>query len=211
MSATLPRYRPRVVRAYYEDLWERLPAELSPPDFALRLRFLRRHLKAEDRVLDIGCGDGAFSGEIAKVAASVLGADVAETALARARRRHPGLAFRRVEPDAELPFEDGSFDAVWASEVIEHVADTGLWLAEIRRVLTTGGRLLVTTPSHGRLRLLARGIEAFSPPLGDHLHLYTPRSLRDTLQELGFVIRELRGVGGAPGARRMILACATVG
>ncbi len=75
--------------------------------------------------------------------------------------------------DGPLPLEDHRFTVVWASEVIEHVADTGRWLSEVRRVLAPAGRLLITTPSHGRLRLACGGMERFSEPLGDHLHLYT--------------------------------------
>jgi ubiquinone/menaquinone biosynthesis C-methylase UbiE len=90
--------------------------------------------------------------------------------------------------------------------VIEHVGDTALWLAEIRRVLAPGGRLLVTTPSHGRLPLLLHGIAWFSPPLGDHLHLYTRASLREVLDELGFDPVAVRSAAGPPLLRRVLLA-----
>jgi ubiquinone/menaquinone biosynthesis C-methylase UbiE len=90
--------------------------------------------------------------------------------------------------------------------VIEHVADTARWLSEVRRVLVPRGRVLLTTPSHGRLRLLAGGIERYSEPLGDHLHLYTARSLRGLLAEFGFGEIDVRSVGGAPLARRLVLA-----
>jgi SAM-dependent methyltransferase len=139
-------------------------------------------------------------------AATVTGADVAEAALVRARARHPGVVFERVPFDGPLPFADGSFDVVWASEVLEHVADTGRFLVEIGRILDPGGRLLVTTPNHGRLRLLVHGIESCSEPLGDHLHLYTLGSLRTVLDDLGFGAVEVRGAGGPPGLRRVLLA-----
>jgi SAM-dependent methyltransferase len=128
----------------------------------------------------------------------VLAADVAEAALARARAADPELELRRVEFDGPLPFEDGSFDLVWAGEVIEHVADTARWLSEVRRVLVPGGRLVLTTPEHGRLKLLLDGIEEYSPPLGDHLHLYDARSLRRLLGEFGFAEIEVRRAGGRP-------------
>ena len=108
--------------------------------------------------------------------------------------------------DGPLPFDDGAFDLVWASEVIEHVADTARWLSEVRRVLAPGGRLLLTTPSHGRLRVALGGIERFSEPLGDHLHLYTRRSLRRMLEELGFKQVSVRAAGGPPLLRRVLLA-----
>ena len=194
------------MREYYEELWERLPAELDLPDLGLRSAFLAANVSAGDRVLDIGCGEGEFTAQIAARGARVLGVDVAEAALRRARERHPGLEFGRVEFDGPLPLPDGGFDVVWASEVIEHVADTARWLSEVRRVLVPRGRLLVTTPNHGRLAVAVGGIERYSPPLGDHLHLYTARSLREVLAEFGFGEIEVRGQGGPPLARRLLTA-----
>jgi len=133
---------------------------------------------------------------------------VAEAALRRARARHPQLRFELAAIDGALPLDDGSFDVVWASEVIEHVADTARWLSEVRRVLVPRGRLLLTTPSHGRLRLAVGGIERYSEPLGDHLHLYSARSLGELLTEFDFAVTELRGVAGPPLLRRLLLACA---
>ncbi len=198
----------RAIRDYYEDLWERLPAELEPPSFERRLAFLRGSVRAGDRALDVGCGIGEFTAALAGAGAVPIGVDVAEAALKRARARHPERDFRLVPLDGPLPFEDGSFELVWASEVIEHVTDTARWLSELRRVLAPGGRLLVTTPSHGRLRVALGGVERFSEPLGDHLHLYTRRSLRTLLDEFGFGEIEVRAVEGPPLLRRSLFASA---
>ena len=101
---------------------------------------------------------------------------------------------------------DDAFDVVWGSEVIEHVADTARWLSEVRRVLAPAGRLLLTTPSHGRARLALGGVERFSEPLGEHLHLYSKRSLRELLDEFGFDQVVIRTAGGPPLLRRLLLA-----
>jgi SAM-dependent methyltransferase len=199
----------RAIRDYYEDLWERLPAELEPPSFKRRLAFLRGALRPEDRALDLGSGAGDFTAAMTEAGATAIGVEVAEAALKRARERHAGQDFRLVPLDGPLPFEDGSFDLVWASEVIEHVTDTARWLSEVRRVLVPGGRLLVTTPSHGRLRVALGGIEQFSEPLGDHLHLYTKRSLRTLLDEFAFTQIDVRAVEGPPLLRRSLLASAS--
>ena len=196
------------VREYFEDVWRGLPADLRHPDFELRSRFLREHVRAGDRVLDLGSGDGSFTAAAAALGADVVGAEVAAAAIERARRRHAGLEFRLVPVDGPLPFEDGSFELVWSSEVIEHVADTARWLSEVRRVLKPAGRLLLTTPSHGRLRLLLGGVEQFSEPLGDHLHLYTLRSLSGLLVDFGFGDVRVRRSGGPPWLRRLLLASA---
>jgi ubiquinone/menaquinone biosynthesis C-methylase UbiE len=168
------------MKQYYEELWERLPDGLEPPDFRARRELLTAACRPGDRVLDLGCGEGAFTPR------GAVGVDVAESALARARRKHPDATYVLAPVDGQLPLEDGSFDLVWASEVIEHVADTQRWLEEIHRVLTPRGRLLMTTPNHPRVALAIYGIERYSQPFGDHLHLYTKRSLTQALTETGF-------------------------
>ena len=194
------------VRDYYEELWQRLPAELHPPDWERRRSFLLSEVRPGERVLDLGSGAGDFTALLAEAGAEPVGVEVAEAALARARARHPGVDFRLTPIDGELPFEECSFAVVWASEVIEHVADTARWLSEVRRVLTPRGRLLLTTPSHGRLRLALGGAERFSEPLGDHLHLYTRGSLRRLLEEFSFSEISVAGIGGPPLLRRTLLA-----
>jgi 2-polyprenyl-6-hydroxyphenyl methylase/3-demethylubiquinone-9 3-methyltransferase len=196
------------MKDYYEDLWSRLPADLDPPDWELRRRFLLEGIRPGDRVLDLGGGAGDFTAEIARAGARPVGVEVAEAAIARARSRHPELDFRLAPIDGPLPLGDGEFDAVVSSEVIEHVADTARWLSEVRRVLAPGGRLRLTTPSHGRVRLALGGIERFSEPLGDHLHLYTRASLREVLREFGFDDVSVRAAAGPPLLRRLLLASA---
>jgi ubiquinone/menaquinone biosynthesis C-methylase UbiE len=194
------------MRAYFEELWERLPDELAPPDFELRRAFLLAETRPGDRALDLGAGAGDFTELLARVTKSVVGAEVAEAAIARATKRHPDLDFRLVPTDGPLPFADNQFELVWASEVIEHVADTARWLSEVRRVLAPAGRLLLTTPSHTRLKLLLGGVERFSEPLGDHLHLYTRRSLSGLLADFGFCEVRVRAAAGPPLLKRLLLA-----
>ncbi|MGH2856705.1 MAG: class I SAM-dependent methyltransferase [Solirubrobacteraceae bacterium] len=194
------------MRDYYEQLWERLPDELNPPDLELRRRFALANVAAGDRVLDLGCGTGDLSAALMAAGARVVAVDIAEAALRRARARHPDLELALVPIDGPLPLDDGAFDVVWSSEVIEHVADTARWLSEVRRVLAPGGRLLLTTPSHGRLPLLLGGVARYSEPLGDHLHLYTARSLQDLLEGFDFGDVHVRAAAGPPLLRRLLLA-----
>jgi SAM-dependent methyltransferase len=202
----MPHGTVAVVRDYYEDLWQRLPAELARPEWELRRSFLLAEVRPGDRALDLGSGAGDFTALLAEAGAQAVGVDVAEAALGRARTRNPGLDFLLTSIGGPLPLQDNAFELVWASEVIEHVADTARWLSELRRVLAPGGRLLLTTPSHGRLRLALGGIERFSEPLGDHLHLYTRASLRSLLEQFGFGEVSVRGAGGPPLLRRTLLA-----
>jgi SAM-dependent methyltransferase len=195
------------LKDYFEELWERLPDDLEPPDLALRRDFLLgSKVTPGQRALDLGSGAGDFTAVLARAGADVIGVDVAESALARARAAHPGLSFSLVPLDGPLPFEDSTFGLVWTSEVIEHVADTARWLSEVRRVLVPGGRLLITTPAHGRLAMALGGVERYSEPLGDHLHLYTRRSLVGLLEDFEFSEIEVRSAGGVPPLRRLLLA-----
>jgi SAM-dependent methyltransferase len=230
-------------REYYEALWEAVPLGIDPPDYDLRRRFLLDNVAAGERVLDVGCGEGRFTEDLAAAGASVVGVDVAEEPLRRARARQAArggsaseavggeagavgrgvageareeagsetLDVRLIEPDREWPLVDAGFDVVWAGETIEHVADTGLFLSEARRVLVPGGRLLLSTPNHGRPVLLwlafsRRSYDRHFDPLADHLRFYTRSSLSRLVGRFGFRDVSVRAAGGPPGARRLLLA-----
>jgi 2-polyprenyl-3-methyl-5-hydroxy-6-metoxy-1,4-benzoquinol methylase len=198
---------------YHEALWEAVPEGLEPVDFALRRDFLLGHVRAGERLLDVGCGEGRFAAELVKAGAEVVGIDVVAEPLRRARERHPELDLRQMSAEGAWPLEDASFDAVWTGEVIEHVADTAGWLSEARRVLRSGGSLLLSTPDHGRLRMLRwalapRAFEAHFDPRADHLRFYRSRTVSELLEDFGFQDVEVRRAGGLPGARRELLVSA---
>ncbi len=205
-------------RAYHESLWEYVSEGLEPSDASLREAFLLHHVAAEagrlgkrPRVLDLGCAEGHFAAALARYGAEVVAVDVAEEPLRRARVRHPELDVRLIEPDEPLPLEDSSLDVIWAGETIEHIADTQAWLSEVRRVLRSGGLILLTTPDHGllsrlRLALSSRAFETHFDPRADHLRFYTRRALAGLLADFGFKEVVVAARGGLPGARRVLLA-----
>jgi ubiquinone/menaquinone biosynthesis C-methylase UbiE len=92
------------------------------------------------RVLDIASGPGYVASQAAARGAAVVGVDIAEGMLARARRLHPQLDFRQGDAEA-LPFPDGSFDAVVGNFVLLHVSRPEQATAEFARVLTPGAAL----------------------------------------------------------------------
>jgi 2-polyprenyl-3-methyl-5-hydroxy-6-metoxy-1,4-benzoquinol methylase len=213
---------------YHEQLWLSVPQGATPPGLGLRRAFLLDRLRAaadagvdEDggrrlrplRVLDVGCGEGQLTAAIAEAGFTVLGIDVAEEPLRRARMLHTGIDVRRVPADGEWPLADASFDVVWAGETIEHVTDTAGWLSELRRVLRSGGNLLLSTPAHERLALLclalsAKRFERHFDPRADHVRFYTRRTLARLLVDFGFEQIELRAAGGLPGVRQTLLTAA---
>lgn len=227
--------------AYYDELWRGLPEGRPPAHARLRERFLLAHYRAlatemqagsagagagsaagegtagppgrPPRVLDLGCGEGHFAALLHDEGAEVVALDVALEAVRRAQVAHPGVDVRSVVPGTPLPFEDSSFDLVWAGEVIEHVADTSSWMSEVRRVLRSGGGLVLSTPDHGRLSIAAMALwpsrfEACFDPRSDHLRFYTRRSLAALLCDFGFADLAVRAGGGVPGARAVLLAWA---
>lgn len=197
-------------RDYHEDLWEAIPEGLEPSHLKRRLAFLLAAVAPGERVLDVGCGEGRFTAQLAHAQVEVVGIDVAEEPLRRARKRYPELDLRLITESQRWPFEDSSFDIVWAGEVIEHVADTAGWLSEVRRVLPSGGRLLLSTPNHTRLRALwlavsGRAFDAHFDPLGDHLRFYTPRTMRRLLSDFGFEEVRIGGTGATLGLHPVML------
>jgi ubiquinone/menaquinone biosynthesis C-methylase UbiE len=100
-------------------------------------------LKSSDRVLDIGCAYGVFTIEMAKVAGEAIGVDVnPPRAMAFVPKEH-AQRLKFIATDARtLPFADGYFDVVLASEVLMMIEDPAEFLREISRVLKPGGRLV---------------------------------------------------------------------
>jgi ArsR family transcriptional regulator len=99
------------------------------------------------RVADLGCGDGYLTLEAARWAAEVTGVDRSRDVLARARalatrRRVTNVQWKLGELE-DLPLADGSIDVALMSQALHHAAAPARALAEARRVLAPGGRVLV--------------------------------------------------------------------
>lgn len=105
-----------------------------------------------ESVLDVGCNVGDFL-EYCRGCfpeSRLAGVEINESALQVARQRLPDVDLR-LSPADDLPFDDESFDCVTCVEVLEHIP-CELWrrsLAEMRRVLRPGGRLVLRTPHRG--------------------------------------------------------------
>ncbi len=109
---------------------------------------LAARLTVDASVLDMGCGTGYGSAELACRARSVTGIDVASDAVHYAREHYqlPNLQFDTASCTA-LPYADASFDAVVCFEVIEHLENWPDLIREARRVLRPDGLFIVSTPN----------------------------------------------------------------
>lgn len=97
------------------------------------------------RILDAGCGSGPLSAALRDRGAVVTGIDASAAMLELARRRlGDEMALHVVDLRDPLPFDDGAFDDVVASLVLHYLQDWGPTLAELRRVLKRGGRLIAS-------------------------------------------------------------------
>jgi ubiquinone/menaquinone biosynthesis C-methylase UbiE len=185
--------------AFDDDAARNLVRSYVTADVIEQRRIVRSALQLAtgDDVLDVGSGPGLLTAEMALEvgpSGTVTGIDPSEQMIALARERDPTTTF--VHGTAtELPFRDASFDAVTSTQVYEYVDDVPGALAEARRVLRPGGRLLVLDTDwdsivwHSRDETrMRRVLAAWDEHLVDP---YLPRRLRGLLTGAGFVVRAI--------------------
>ena len=133
---------------------------------------------ARGTLLDAGCGNKPYAGLFRTVTECYIGADLTQNAF--------NTVDVIVDPSHCLPFREGSFDTVLSTQVLEHVPDPAAYLAEVRRVLTRGGHLLLTCPA--------------SYMLHEEPHDYfrfTEHGIRILLQRVGLTVVRVDTAGGA--------------
>jgi arsenite methyltransferase len=135
--------------------------------------------------LDVGSGPGNVTASLARAAGPgglALGVDISEPMLARAVDAQAGSNVGFLRADAQqLPFRDGTFDAVTSLAVLQLIPDPPATLAEIVRVLKPRGRVAVMVPTAGRGGELLRRL-----PHGG-VHFFSEDELGDAFEDLGLV------------------------
>jgi len=130
---------------YQQRAEDKLPTSDNPENDAVVAKSLRAlQLKPGDRLLDFGCADGYFLSRLARAQPGIEAHGVDLVAHA-AWDALPLISFRAG--DIPLPFPDGYFDAIFSSQVLEHLLNPVLAAAELSRVLKPGGRIWVATPN----------------------------------------------------------------
>ena len=176
-----------------EENARRLEAIYTTPDIVDQRRAIRAALSLQqgERVLDIGSGPGFLAAEMAAEVGPggrVHGIDPSESMLAGARRRGAPVEYGTGDALA-LPFPDEHFDVAVSTQVYEYVEDIAAALAEARRVLRPGGRLLVLDTDwdsivwhSGDRERMQRVLAAWNEHLADP---YLPRRLPGLLRAAG--------------------------
>lgn len=107
-----------------------------------RRAFELLHVKAGDRVVEVGCGTGKAVADLALKGIEATGVDMSQQMVARARRRFPECDFR-VAPAERLPFGGGELQGYQAQRVYQYLKDPAAALREARRVLESGGHVVI--------------------------------------------------------------------
>ena len=113
-------------------------------------------------VLDVASGEGYGSSILANVARSVTGVDIDLEAISHSRTTYGRENLRFIQGSAlDLPLDDASVDAIVSFETLEHVREHARFMAEVKRVLRPGGRLIVSTPERTIYSALGEPVNKF--------------------------------------------------
>ncbi len=157
-----------------------MPGDVAPDlwnEHLARYAFAAR-LARNRRVLDIGCGAGYGSAELARAARSVVACDLADQAVSYAQAHFAAANIRFLRASATaLPLADAAIDLAVAFEVIEHIEDWRGLIEEARRVLAPGGQFIVSTPNRDYYAESRRQ----SGPNPFHVHEFDFAEFRDEL------------------------------
>jgi SAM-dependent methyltransferase len=166
----------------------------------LTVDFNELPLREGMRVLDAGCGGGRHLCEAFRTTGvDVIGIDLSFADLVKTQgfltlmgegENRPWLI---AQADVtKLPFRDSSFDVVVCSEVLEHIAENRIAVAELLRVLKPGGDLAVTVPRYGPERICWALSRAYHEEPGGHIRIYRKRELLRLLTDAGAHCRCIR-------------------
>ena len=172
----------------------------DPRESRLRKAFAMLATEPRGRLLDVAAGSGIAAQALVGEGWTVSALEISEALAEQVRTR--GVADVQVHDlaTAALPYENGTFQAVFAGEIIEHLVDTTAFLAEVRRVLLPAGVAVITTPNlasfENRVRmLLGRYPNFVEYELGGdgHVRAYTLPVLRRQLEAGGFTVEDAKG------------------
>jgi SAM-dependent methyltransferase len=149
--------------------------------------------QAGERVLDLGCGDGVLTAELARRGISVLGIDISESLLKAAAER--GVETRHMDGQ-NLPF-DGEFDAVFSNAALHWMSNASAVIEGVFRALKPGGRFVAEFGGHGNVAAVTTAMRATAWRRGGDAALAGPwffpsvAVYREMLEERGFRVVRL--------------------
>ena len=156
--------------------------------------FTRRLIPASPplRILDVGCGTGLNAQRLVGMGHTVVGIDVSTVAIEQFRQKgFEGFVHDITKDGPDGTLTPGSFDLVFASEVIEHVPDTETFLRNVARIVRPGGLLILSTPNsafwaYRLMSLIGQAPSEFQHP--GHVRFFSRRSLVSAIESAGFEV-----------------------
>lgn len=188
------------IEQYYENYWED-PSQYSDPTTPQREALLRKVLPTippNGRILDVGCGRGEFCHFFAENGLQAEGIDISKAAMEYAQRTFPKARFQAILVEDLVASRRAEFDAVFSSEVIEHLFDVGTYLLSINHLLKPGGLFILTTPYHGLVKNISIDLMNYAKhydPLGQHIRFFDTKNLDACLRTFGFTPQHWWGYG----------------
>ena len=120
------------------------------------LKFFRKHVPPNMKILDLGAGHGAFTKTLYEMGYEVYACDLFPEIF-----EFEPVECKKIDITSSFPYEDDTFDVVVAIEVSEHITDHQIFFRETNRILKPGGRLYISTPNilsiKSRVRFLKTG------------------------------------------------------
>lgn len=159
---------------------------------------VKKRLEGTDKVLEIGFGEGYGTRLLSDAVGEIVGIDVEQTVVDYALDKYASSKCKYMHYDGStVPYPDETFDVVISFQVIEHIVNDAAFIAEVYRVLKTGGRFYITTPN--RTTRLKPGQKPWNR---FHVREYYPGQLADLLQ-VNFGEVKVLGVSATDEIHRM--------
>ena len=180
-----------VTAGYIESYRRKFASKLRRS--ARRARYLRRHMASGKRVLDVGANIGFFVESCRLLGLESRGIDINEGLVREAKRSFPRCDFAATALEDFAP--DDRFDAIYCSEVIEHVIDPTRFASRLRALLNQGGIVYLTTPSSDEYLSGQTVWRDLGAP--DHKLYFDCRNIDPFLRKVGFSrIKHKLALGG---------------
>lgn len=188
-----------VVDEYLQNNYHRCRVEIALKLFSNGLNKANNSINQNKiSVLELAASSGDISEKLMKMGYNVIASDIDDNVLLKAKEK--GLKVINFDVMEPFPFDNDTFDGIFAGEIIEHIYDVGAFLSECNRILKKNGLIVLTTPNLATLQDRIKFLFGVSPRQIDPLHEYiclhirpfTLSKLKEVLAKKGFKTQKVK-------------------